>query len=723
MKARLGLGTYAVRGLILGGLGGALHIVTQTLLAILTGSVINLAFFLSFIAVYAILCALGGLILSPFLFLLVRAVSRMREIQNEESLLMAVFAVLPFSVNGFIMVQVQVMTESSMGQPSGIAVTVLWWTFVLALGVALYRIGSRVAEGRPPLRIFALWCLAINGALVGMLAVNLKDVRGVLAWPLYVLFVVVAAALLFRGTPRVALRASSGKGPWLFRGAWLAVAAGLYAAAVIVLSATTRVPPLRVDRGAPGKVEGNGTNVVLIVLDTARAENMSVYGYHRATTPFLEAFARDAVRFTRHYATAPWTIPSHASLFTSLYTHRHGVDYPDEDLMNQDLSGKGRETVWAPQPLLPRVLTLAEILSASGYNTGAITANFAAMNRGIGLAQGFAFYDDSPRLFVTTTPERMMMFPVTELLPLPLHMRSILKPYRLAEEIRGEGLQWISEHRDRPFFLFLNFMECHHPFEPPIPYDRRFPGKAPFVFSEMHLVYKLMKGRGVSQRDRDHLLSQYDGEMAYLDDQLRLFMDRLKSMGLYDDALIIITSDHGEMLGEHDQYAHPTGLYNELLWTPLIIKYPRAYRDKAGVVDEYVQLVDVAPTILDVLGLAVPAGFQGNVVDEVVHPIVSEFNPQKHVFYYGLFHKQIALFEKNFKFIRWSRGKTELYDLNADPEESKDLSEELPGVVKERTRELQTWYESMTPIREEEPGETEQIDSEMREKLRALGYL
>ena len=199
-------------------------------------------------------------------------------------------------------------------------------------------------------------------------------------------------------------------------------------------------------------------------------------------------------------------------------------------------------------------------------------------------------------------------------------------------------------------------------------------------------------------------------------------MDGMKEMGIYDNSMIIITSDHGEMLGEQDLLYHGLPLYEPLLWVPLIIKYPKGTGDRQSVVEHPVQLVDLLPTILDLLDLPIPEEVQGEVLDRVQHPIVAEFYPMKKtVRYYGSFPKQAALY-KDLKFMMLADGKHELYDLKNDPREQDNLASEHTEIIKDYSLELQSWYNSITPLFDSSTPPPK-LDKDAEEKLRALGYV
>lgn len=291
-------------------------------------------------------------------------------------------------------------------------------------------------------------------------------------------------------------------------------------------------------------------DVFLVVLDTVRADHLSLYGYQRATTPKLEAFARDAVVYRNAIAPDTWTPPSHASLLTGLRPTEHGVRYAKER------PGGG---VYALDASVP---TLAERLHAAGYRTAAFLGNDGYLDAVFGLARGFETYRSSGM--------------------------------RHADQLVATVVPWLRRRRGRSVFLLLNVMDAHEPYEPPPPYDRMFPGRLDRPV-ERHVV-------GLpGAEETAHYLSQYDGELRYIDDRLDEILAALRETGRYDNALIVVTADHGELFGEDGRWGHGGEPVPALVHVPLIVKYPHGAG--RGVEEKPASLLDVAPTILAELGL------------------------------------------------------------------------------------------------------------------------
>ena len=308
------------------------------------------------------------------------------------------------------------------------------------------------------------------------------------------------------------------------------------------LDALESTAPSRADLAdLPGPASPAAPNLVLVVLDTVRADHLAPYGYARVTTPHLDAFARDeATRFTQARSSSSWTLPSHASLFTGLLPSEHGAAYPGE----------------TAHPLRGEVVTLAERLRAAGYETAAVVANTLFIVPRLGMDQGFGHFDDRRGSFVG------------DYLALPqlagLRLAVGHTPYRSAREITEAALQWLdarspSEGRlaARPFFLMLNYMDAHRPYLPPSPFDKAFSDEVP--------EYALKPERKL------HLLL-YDRELMHLDSQLARLLERLRERGLFENTVVVVTADHGEAFGEHGRYGHSGTLFEELVHVPLYVK-------------------------------------------------------------------------------------------------------------------------------------------------------
>jgi arylsulfatase A-like enzyme len=312
-------------------------------------------------------------------------------------------------------------------------------------------------------------------------------------------------------------------------------------------------------------------NVLLIVLDTVRAQNLSLYGYERRTTPELERLATTGVVFEKALSTSPWTLPAHASMFTGRFPYEVSAD-------------------WLT-PLDSRYPTLAEMFGAHGYVTAGFVANLIYATYETGLARGFIHYEDYPVSLEMVGQSSWLARLISEKLQkITRNHHGFVR--KTAQEVNKDFLRWLSRQDERPFFAFLNYMDAHAPYVPPKPFDVMFGPKRPDVPLK----------RGWSLQEIFELRNGYDGSIAYLDHQLGSLFDELRRRGLLERTLVVVTSDHGEHLGEHDLVAHGNSLYRPVLHVPLLISFPT--KIAAGErVWEPVTLRDLAATIVDVVGL------------------------------------------------------------------------------------------------------------------------
>jgi arylsulfatase A-like enzyme len=440
---------------------------------------------------------------------------------------------------------------------------------------------------------------------------------------------------------------------------------------------------------ATGCARPTPPNVVLIVLDTVRADHVSCYGYARRTTPTLDALATRADRYDVARATAPWTLPSHASLFTGRFPFQHGADARRKGDWIEDAA-----------PLPPEELTLAEVLADAGYRTGAFVANTIYVSPRLGLDQGFQEFQ----------AERVS-----------------------GQTLSARALEWLdASPSDAPVFLFLNYMDAHRP-DNTAPLgearDADLPAPPPEgVTGERYLdrLYEQLIDREAAP-DPDLVqkaIDAYDRGIANADDGLRVLLEGLERRGRLDGAWILVTSDHGEYFGEHELIEHSKDVYEPALRVPLIVKRPG--QSAGRIVEEPVSLADVPRLVLAEL----PSSIAGSYTDEFpgspgVGGLFAElrYTRPKDLARTGgqrFLRERTALYEKRFKLIRSSDGAHELYDLAADPEERHDLYAEQPEAalrLMESIETLQARADGPRGIAEARaPTEAEQAE------LEALGY-
>jgi arylsulfatase A-like enzyme len=349
-------------------------------------------------------------------------------------------------------------------------------------------------------------------------------------------------------------------------------------------------------------------NVLLIVWDTVRAANLSLHGYARRTTPTLERLAGRGVRFDRAFATSPWTLPSHASLFTGRWPH--------------ELSAGWKSPLDSTYP------TLAEYLDDHGYDSAGFVANLDYCGLETGLGRGFAHYDDYPlelwdgfvRYIAMGRRVDASSPACTANLLLGRHDPDSDHPVPRAKEHAKSGadvdrafLDWLSwqRTRDRPFFAFLNYADAHTPYEIP---DQSIPGFGlrPASCRDRLILrnWNVLDKTRLPSRNRQMAIDVYDDCILYLDGRLGILLDELGRRGVLDDTLIIVTSDHGEHLGDHNLFFHGCSLYRQLVEVPLVVVDPKTTLG-GRVIAEPVSLRDLPATVADLLGLGRDAPFPG----------------------------------------------------------------------------------------------------------------
>jgi len=398
-------------------------------------------------------------------------------------------------------------------------------------------------------------------------------------------------------------------------------------------------------------------DVLIISLDTLRADHLSCYGYGKPTTPRLDQLADGATLYTRCMATAPWTVPSHASIMTGRFPSEHGAISSEM----KPAAGQYSTNVDNAQPLGPENLTLAEVLRDDGYATAAFVANTTYLQPHMGLAQGF----DS---WVIADP----------------WLRRDVSP-AWSPELTDRTIRWLRRHVEegagQPFLLFLNYFDTHRPYNVS-------PESAHRSFEALEALYtRVMIDGQPAGESAEVVIDHFDRALTHLDRSLGEVFDTLKELELFDGMLIVITSDHGEFFGEHGLVEHSKDVYQETLHVPLIIKQPG--QTEARVDEQLVSLVDIARVVLDAIPGTLGERYARTFPYEIgSHPIWAEnhfsrprdlMNP---VVGPRFQRRRFALYEDSLKFIYSSDGEHELYDLAVDPRETQDLVEERPNRVR-----------------------------------------
>jgi len=419
-------------------------------------------------------------------------------------------------------------------------------------------------------------------------------------------------------------------------------------------------------------------NVLLVVLDTVRADHLSLYGYVRATTPNLAGLARSGVRFDQARSTAPWTFPSHASIFTGRWPHELSAGY------NRPLD--------AAHP------TLAEFLADRGYATAGFVANTVFCAAETGLSRGFAHYDDhvvslAGALQVSALGRRVLLpfgrravALANDLLGSSTRATGERKDFKDAETINRQFLDWLTEQEDGPFFAFLNYLDAHTPYLLPDGHDYRF-GRPARTRAEQRIIgrwWELDK-RKIGADEVQLAIDAYDSCIADLDEQLGQLFGELERRGVLRDTIVIVTADHGEHLGEHQLFGHAGSLYDPEVHVPLLIIAPKLLPEDRSI-PEPVSLRDLPATVVDLLGYAGASPFTGRSLTRFVGsspdpsgPILTEINDSakenaNHGCSPAFRGPMKSLLVGHSVYIRHSDGREELYHRDDDPMETHDLA-------------------------------------------------
>ena len=393
-------------------------------------------------------------------------------------------------------------------------------------------------------------------------------------------------------------------------------------------------------------------HIVLISIDTCRADHLSCYGYYRKTTPNIDCLAQEGVLFENVISPVPITLPAHGSMLTGTIPPYHGV----HDNIDYRLSESN--------------VTLAEILHQSGFTMGAIVGAIV-MDSNLGLSQGFDTYNDRFEDMFNT----------------------IGYDERRGEEVSRFAIEWLEEHKDdENFFLFLHYYDPHTKYESPEPFASKF-------WDDF-----------------------YAGEIAYVDYCIGQVIEKLKELGLYDSTMVVVTSDHGEMLGEHGEKTHAYFIYQSAIKVPLIFKLPESCKPQR--IKEPAALVDIVPTICGLLDIKLPAQISGKDLSCYFGKNVSS-DSDRYIYCETLYpttynaNSLLGVVADPWKYIQTTRP--ELYNLVEDPGETNNLIEQQPHlarILQDRLREILE-----RAVREGDFDSKMELDERSIEHLQALGYV
>lgn len=416
--------------------------------------------------------------------------------------------------------------------------------------------------------------------------------------------------------------------------------------------------------------EPRAPDVILVSIDTLRPDHLGCYGYEKPTSPAIDHLCERAVVFENAVAHAPSTLLSHASLFTSQIPQHHGAFH------------------FHHLPLAEEATTLAEILRGAGYRTASFNAG-SQMRSEFGLDQGFEVYES-----------------------VAIDLQSVA----------GAALAWLDDlDADERVFLFVHTYEVHHPYDP-APEDLALFADPDYAgeWGDEISVERLRRANAGEvawdEADRQHVVAAYDAEIRGMDRAFGRLLDGLRVRGRFDEALVVLVSDHGEEFGERGFLGwHAHTLYEELLRVPLVIRWPGdAHAGRR--VRPRVALVDVAPTILDAAGVEPPAGFDGESLGALVRGETRASEPRPVIAY----RDTAEIDNESITVGRYKYHAGRLFDLVADPGERRDLAAERPEEARRLRELLERAREGREGTRAEEAAE---LPPEVVEELRALGYV
>jgi arylsulfatase A-like enzyme/Flp pilus assembly protein TadD len=390
-------------------------------------------------------------------------------------------------------------------------------------------------------------------------------------------------------------------------------------------------------------------NLVLVTIDTLRADRLGCYGYAKVETPVLDALAQRGALFENAVTQTPLTPPSHASMFTGLNPNVHGVRNTGGFVLQSSFT------------------TLAEILQQQGWDTAAFVAA-SVLKRLFGFHQGFAVYDDQ--------------------MPKPDPSQQAREhPERPASQVVDRAIQWLNNQSGKPYFLWVHVFEPHLPYEPPGEFAKRY-------------------------KDRP-----YDGEVAYTDQQLGRLFDAVSKKSPADNTLIAVLSDHGESLGEHGEYTHGIFLYEEALHIPFILAGPGIAGGTR--VKQQARTIDLLPTLMELMGGNAPPDIQGT---SLVPALSGKDVPTTYSYAETLYPKMNmgwaelrAIRTSRWKYIK--APKSELYDLEQDPDEATNVIDRHPAEVQQLEKELHAAGKASEKV------QTNLLDEKTMSQLQSLGYL
>ena len=464
----------------------------------------------------------------------------------------------------------------------------------------------------------------------------------------------VSDVMISAGMGALAARIVRGREQKVMRLARLAGSAGVVGILVVaILMSGSRALQEQKEIAALPVARTGTPNVLLLSLDTVRRESCSFYGYPQPTTPVLERWSQRGTVFRHAVATAPWTLPSHASVFTGRMPHETSVDWSTP-----------LDNTWP---------VLAGVMKDYGYVTAGFVANLSYMGVQYGLGRDFIHYEDFPaNLGETIVSSKLLREIVNSRVARRLSGYDDFIARKDALEVNEDFLQWLDDQdRTRPFFAFLNYFDAHEPYLPPAEFDSKFASRVSrrndLIVHNLHQGERAEKA-AMTEGERKREREAYEASIAFIDASLGELFDGLTERGILQNTVVIVFSDHGEMFGEHGKFTHGNSLYREALEVPLLMFGPGVLAGHS--VERPVSLADLPATVLDLTGIQddrMPGmSLAGLSEESASRPAVSEL--------YGQGKWRASLIADKMHLIWVDGDSMRLYDWRNDPREEQDLA-------------------------------------------------
>ena len=466
--------------------------------------------------------------------------------------------------------------------------------------------------------------------------------------------------------------------------------------AVHLLAAIALVCVLGACGGGGDDAPAQRPNVLLISIDSLRADHVGCYGYAKPTTPTIDRLAREGVMFRSAVSTTSWTLPAHAAMFTGLYDSAHGAT---------DVTARLDE----------RHVTLAEAMRDAGYQTVGLYGG-PFLHPTFGLDQGFETYINCMSVLPSDAPAEAFR----EYASHAASHDDVTGP-RTAEQFAA----WLESQAaadGRPMFAFIHLWDVHFDYIPPEKYVRMFDADYQGDVTARNFMNNDAVHPGMDARDLAHVLALYDGEIRFTDDIIAQLLDALREAGRLDNTLVVITSDHGEEFFEHGGKGHQRTLFDEVVRVPLVVWWPGRV-EAGGVVEQQVRLIDIAPTLLAAAGAAVPQAMQGRDLRPVMDGAgVTDEAALLELLGFG--ERVCGVRTNDYELLRdEQRELVGFFDLHKDPREQRSVSGDARArTAAEQLRALVAANEALRMADEEGAGNDATMDDAMRRRLESLGY-